>query len=130
MPYYDYFCAACQKRVSIFQSYKDYGVKPVVCPECRGRQLRRLVNRVRVLKSDEQRLDDLADPALLGGLDENDPRSLGRAMRKMGKEMGEELPPEFDEVTRRLESGESPEAIEKDMPELAGDGGPGGDLDE
>lgn len=130
MPYYDYFCAACQKRVSIFQSYKDYGVKPAVCPECRGRQLRRLVNRVRVLKSDEQRLDDLADPALLGGLDENDPRSLGRAMRKMGKEMGEELPPEFDEVTRRLESGESPEAIEKDMPELAGDGGPDGDLDE
>lgn len=131
MPYYDYFCAACQKRVSIFQSYKEYGVKPVVCPECRGRRLRRLVNRVRVLKSDEQRLDDLADPALLGGLDENDPRSLGRAMRKMGKEMGEDLPAEFDEITRRLESGESPEAIEKDMPELAGDGGPdGGDLDD
>lgn len=126
MPYYDYFCAACQKRVSIFQSYKDYGVKPVVCPACRGKQLRRLVNRVRVLKSDDQRVDDLADPALLGGLDENDPRSLGRAMRKMGKEMGEDLPAEFDEITRRLESGESPEAIEKDMPELAGDGSPGG----
>lgn len=122
MPTYDYFCAACQKRVSIYQSYQDYGVKPPVCPECRGRKLKRLINRVRVLKSEDQRLDSLADPDFLSGADENDPRSLGRAMRKMGEQIGEDVPPEFNEITRRLESGESPEAIEKDMPELAGDG--------
>ena len=126
MPNYDYFCAGCQKRVSIFQSYQDYGVKPVRCPECRGRQLKRLINRVRVRKSDDQRLETLADPSALGGVDENDPRSLGRAMRKMGEQMGEELPAEFGEITRRLESGEDPEAIEKDMPELAGGGEDGG----
>ena len=39
-------------------------------------------------------------------------------MRKMGKEMGEELPPEFDEVVDRLEMGQSPEDIEKDLPDL------------
>jgi putative FmdB family regulatory protein len=120
MPYYDYFCSHCQKRVSVFQSYKDYGVKPAVCPECQGRKLRRLINRVRVLKGEDQRLDDLSDPALLGDVDENDPRSLGRAMRK---QMGEDLPPEFGEITRRLESGEAPESIEKDMPELGGEAG-------
>ncbi len=84
---------------------------------------------MRVLKSEDQRLDDLSDPAFMGDVDENDPRSLGRAMRKMGEQLGEDMPAEFSEVTRRLEAGESPEAIEKDMPELAG-GEAGGGLDD
>ena len=49
-------------------------------------------------------------------------------MRKMGKEMGEELPPEFDDVVDRLESGQSPEEIESALPDLgAGDSGGGDD---
>ena len=49
---------------------------------------------------------------------EDDPKAMGRMMRKMGKEMGEELPVEFDEVVDRLESGQSPEEIEKAVPDL------------
>ena len=56
---------------------------------------------------------------------EDDPRALGRMMRKMGKEAGEDLPPEFDDVVGRLESGQSPEEIESEMPELGNL--PGGD---
>jgi hypothetical protein len=52
---------------------------------------------------------------------------MGQMMRKMGKEMGEDLPPEFDEVVDRLESGQSPEDIEKAIPDLGGDGDAGGD---
>jgi Flp pilus assembly protein TadB len=47
---------------------------------------------------------------------------MARMMRTMGQEMGEELPPEFDEVVDRLEAGESPEDIEQTMPELGGGG--------
>jgi hypothetical protein len=61
----------------------------------------------------------------LGDLDENDPRSIARWMRKMSAETGEEMPQEFDEVIDRLESGQSPEQIEDAMPELA-DGLSGG----
>ncbi len=43
---------------------------------------------------------------------------MARVMRKMGDELGEEMPPEFDEVVDRLESGQSPEEIEESMPEL------------
>jgi Flp pilus assembly protein TadB len=52
-------------------------------------------------------------------------------MRKMSREMGEDLGPEFDEVVGRLEAGESPEDIEESMPELMGEGGGdfGGELD-
>ena len=53
---------------------------------------------------------------------ENDPKALGRMMRKMGKEMGEDLPPEFDDVVDRLEKGQSPEEIESALPDL-GEGG-------
>ena len=49
---------------------------------------------------------------------EDDPTAMGRLMRKMGKEMGEELPPEFNEVVDRLEKGQSPEEIESAIPDL------------
>jgi hypothetical protein len=81
------------------------------------------VSRVRVIRSEDSRLDDLDDFSDMPDLDENDPKSLGRFMRKMSAEVGEDLGPEFDEVVGRLESGESPEEIEKSMPELMGDGG-------
>jgi putative FmdB family regulatory protein len=134
MPTYDYVCAVCQKRVSIFQTYADYGVKPVVCPICQGKRLKRLINKVRIAKSEDRRLEDMSDPSFLGDVDENDPKSIARAMKKMGQELGEDLPPEFNEITGRLESGESPESIEKSMPELgeamggAGEAGGGDEL--
>jgi Flp pilus assembly protein TadB len=40
----------------------------------------------------------------------------------MSGEMGEDLGAEFNEVVDRLEAGESPEEIEKSMPEMAGEG--------
>jgi hypothetical protein len=72
----------------------------------------------------------MSDPSFFGDVDENDPKSLARAMKKMGQEMGEDLPPEFDEITGRLESGESPESIEKSMPELGSGMDEGGDSPE
>lgn len=52
---------------------------------------------------------------------EEDPQAMGRMMRKMGTEMGEDLPPEFDEVVDRLEKGQRPEDIEKAIPDLGND---------
>lgn len=123
MPTYDYRCDECGKRASIVQSYEDYGVKPVACPYCGSMALSRLIHRVRFARSEESRLDSLADPGAWGDFDENDPRTMARMMRKMGQEMGEDLPDEFDEVVDRLESGESPESIEENLPDLGmGDG--------
>ena len=130
MPIYEYSCPACQTRVSLHMTYAEYGVKQAVCPVCGSQNLKRLIGRVRIAKSEDQRLEAAADPSLLGDVDENDPRSVARAMKKMGREMGEDLPPQFDEITGRLEAGESPESIEKSMPELGGaDSDSGGDSD-
>lgn len=129
MPIYDYLCPACHNRVSLRLTYAEYGTKAVRCPVCGGKDLKRLINRVRIAKSEDQRLEAASDPSFMNGVDENDPKSIARAMKKMGQEMGENLPPEFDEITNRLESGESPDSIEKSMPELGGaeGGGLGGD---
>lgn len=49
-------------------------------------------------KSEEARLESMADPSKFGDIDENDPQSMARFMKKMGKEMGEDLGDDFDEV--------------------------------
>ena len=77
MPTYDYRCEACDKRSSIVQSYDEYGIKSVQCPHCGSDRLKRLINRVRFARSEESRLDNLADPGAWGDFDENDPRTPG-----------------------------------------------------
>ncbi len=118
MPGYEYGCRDCRKRVVIYQSYEEYGRAPVRCPECGSDNLKRLIGRVRIAHSEDTHLETMADPDRWGDVDENDPRSMARFMRKMGSELGEELPAEFDEVVDRLDAGESPEDIEKSMPDL------------
>jgi putative FmdB family regulatory protein len=122
MPIYEYRCHSCRRKVSIlWRSFSEAAAGQPVCPHCGGRDLTRLVSKVAVLRSEESRLDDLADPSSLGDLDENDPKSIARWMRKMSRETGEELGDELNEVVDRLEAGESPEEIEKAMPELGSD---------
>ena len=134
MPLYDYLCLDCQKRFDVFMTYAEYGARPVACAHCGNQNVRRRVPRVRFAKSEESRMDSLAgdfsDPAALAGL-ENDPQAMGRMMRKMGREMGEEMPAEFGEVVDRLEKGQSPDEIEKELPDLgAGMDAGGGGMDD
>jgi putative FmdB family regulatory protein len=128
MPRYDYRCQSCKKRSVIFQTYAEYGRKKVKCPHCGSAELQRLIGRVRVARSEESRLDELSDPSDWGDVDESDPRSMARMMRKMGSELGEDMPGEFDEVVDRLEAGEDPDEIEESMPDLGGENG-GDDFD-
>ena len=117
MPTYDYRCLKCKKRFDVFLSYQEYGKKPVTCPHCQSDQVTRKIGRVRVARSTADRLQNLSDPGSLEGLEE-DPKALGKMMRQMSSEMGEDLGPEFHEVVNRLEAGQDPEQIEKDMPDL------------
>ena len=66
-------------------------------------------------------MTDLSDTKALDGIEE-DPQKLGSMMRKMSSEMGEDMGPEFNEVIGRLEKGQSPEQIEKDLPGLGSEG--------
>lgn len=121
MPMYPYRCRNCRRRFQIRMSYEEYGERAVACPHCGSERTERRIGRVRFARSEESRLDAMADPANLAGL-EDDPKALGRMMREMSSEMGEDLGPEFEEVVDRLEAGQSPEEIEESVPDLGGDG--------
>jgi hypothetical protein len=54
------------------------------------------MSRFATVKSEEARLDSLADPASVGDLDEDDPASVGRFMKKMGQEFGDDLGDDFE----------------------------------
>ncbi len=134
MPNYSYRCLDCKKRFEVYQTYREYGTRPVACTHCGSPNVQRRINRVRFARSEDSRLENLTDMDNLDGL-EDDPRALGKMMRKMSNEMGEEVGPEFDEVIDRLEAGQSPEDIESSMPELGEEGGGmggmgGGELDD
>lgn len=117
MPTYEYRCLDCRKRFDVFLKFSEYGVKPVACPHCQSTNVQRRIGKIRVARSDESRLSSLADPANLSSIDEN-PRALGKMMREMSHEVGEDMGGEFDEVVSRLESGQNPEDIERELPDL------------
>jgi putative FmdB family regulatory protein len=124
MPIYEYTCLDCRRRVSVFfRTFAEAGDQAARCPVCQGANLRRLVSKVTVLRSEGSRLDSMADESFVSGLENEDPRALAGMMRKMSDEMGEPLDPEMHEVVQRLERGESPEAIEQSMPGLGAEGG-------
>lgn len=127
MPVYEYRCQSCNRRVRLSMSFAEYDEARPTCPHCGANNLRRRISRVAFAKSEDARLDNLmADPSL-GGLDDEDPRAMGQFMRRMSREMGEDMGDEFEEVVSRLESGEPPESIESSMPDLDPGGGLGGD---
>ncbi len=127
MPAYDYRCLDCRKRFDIYLTYSEYGKKPVACPHCGSSNVQRRINKVRVAHAAETRLADIGNPSAMDAIDQ-DPRTLGRMMRQMSGEIDQDMGPEFNEVVSRLEKGESPEAIERAMPDL-GSGDSDADID-
>ena len=121
MPIYEYECADCGRKQSFLIMNPTRDVPELRCKKCGGSNLIRLVSRVNVVKSEEARMESLADPSKLGGLDENDPKSMARWMKKMGKEMGEEMGEDFDQmVDEAMEGAEGGEGFGDEG------GGPGG----
>ena len=109
MPIYEYRCNKCRKKVSILTLRVSEKVDET-CEHCGSSSLTRLLSRFAMTRSEESRLDSLADPSNLSGVDENDPKSMARWMRKMGQEMGDELGGEdFEEMLDEMESGKAPD---------------------
>jgi putative FmdB family regulatory protein len=121
MPIYEYECHDCRRRVSLLVRSLSTTVPPA-CPRCGSTALTRLMSRFATVKSEDARLESLAEGGGLGDLDENDPASVARFMKKMGKEFGDDLGDDFDSAVDEAmsEAGEGSEAGED------GGGGEGG----
>jgi len=105
MPIYEYRCRKCSKRFTVLTLRVSEQPRPR-CDTCGSRAATRLLSRFAMPKSDDARLASLSDPGALSGLDENDPKSAARWMRRMGKELGEDVGGEdFDAMVDDLETG-------------------------
>jgi putative FmdB family regulatory protein len=110
MPVYEFACNACNAPVSVFVRSISSPVSGK-CERCGSTDLRRLVSRFAVVRSGSGGDFDGFDDGMLDGLDESDPRAMASWARKMQREMGEDLGPEFDEMVDRLERGDSLEGL-------------------
>ncbi|MBN1679517.1 MAG: hypothetical protein JW966_04445 [Anaerolineae bacterium] len=125
MPTYEYRCNACGRNVTLtYKTYAEYDEATPTCIHCNSADLTRLISRVAFSRSVTSRLisGGWDDDTALSELEHADPRTMGRVLREMGAEVGEDIGPEFDEVVDRLDRGQSVEEIGASMPDLAGDG--------
>ncbi len=146
MPVYEFLCKTCN-RIYSFHSFKIATEKIPECPKCSNADLLRVPSTFGVAtshKSSAGQGDDagagLDDPGMeremmrfaseLEGMDENDPRAMAAAVRKMTEIAGEPVTPAMEEMIRRLEAGEDPEKVEEELgdalEEEMGDEGGGG----
>lgn len=139
MPIYEYRCADCRKKVSVFfRSYSS--VSDPKCPLCGGQNLERLFSRVVVRRGggrsepqpDTGGMDDLGgmgsdmgmggdpygspfgddfDSNPFGFDDDTDPREIARWTRQMSAQMGEPLDADLDLALSDLERGADPEEV-------------------
>jgi hypothetical protein len=73
-------------------------------------------------KSEEARLESMADDSSLGDFDENDPSTVARFMKKMGKEFGDDLGDDFESaVDEAMEESASEDDGPESLPGAAGD---------
>jgi putative FmdB family regulatory protein len=110
VPIYEYRCPACGRKSSRIWMRLPTAAEEasLACPACGVTKLARLMSRFWSPKSEERRLESLADDSSLAGLDENDPRGMARLMRRMSDETGEPIDGEDGEMLERMEAGEMP----------------------
>jgi putative FmdB family regulatory protein len=143
MPIYEYACPQCRKIMSFLVRSVTAATTPS-CPHCGLEELERRISRFAVKRSAKGRAPKEETPAAGGEdfspaearrferlmdemstdidkIDENDPRQIGRFLRKFGEATGEDLGPEFREAVGRLEAGEDPEKVEEELSEAFGD---------
>ena len=123
MPIYEFECRACHRKTTALVMSRER-IGEVRCRACGSADLEKLYSRFASPKSEDARLEAMADPSAMGDIDENDPRSVARFMKKMGQEMGEDFGGDVDQAIEEEMSGGGGEGGEGE----GGEGGTGGGL--
>lgn len=135
MPIYEYYCP---DNNTIYQFFaKSLAQRDVIpkCPDNPAYRMQKAVSAFAVKTTakktgGEDKKDDAAggaagtaddarmDAAMdamekeFSNVDENDPRAMGRMMRRMAEMTGEKIDGEMEEVVRKLEEGADPDSLE------------------
>jgi hypothetical protein len=139
MPIYEYYCP---QNHTIYQFYAKTLAQGKISPKCPDNPkwtLRKTVSQFAFTgraaepsaappAGEEAGGDDPRMEAAMqamekefSSVDENDPRAMGRMMRRMAELTGEKIDGEMEEVVRKLEEGADPETLDEQL----GGGAPG-----
>ncbi|MDX2110617.1 MAG: cytochrome C [Verrucomicrobiota bacterium] len=134
MPIYEFYCPDNNKLYTFFARSLSAGNKIPRCPDNPAFKLQKqlssfaFVGRAKdpaTIKpdADAEGMDDPRMEQLMAEMesdmegmnDENpDPKQLARMLKKMTGIMGDKVPPEMNEMIRRMEKGEDPEKLEEE----------------
>jgi len=129
MPIYEYYCDQCNVIFNFYSSRVNTTKIPS-CPKCGKKELAKQISTFATIsKSKDEGSDDQ-----FAGLDESkmeqafaslmresehinedDPKQMASLMRKFTSQTGIHLGDSMEEAISRMEAGEDPEQVEKDM---------------
>lgn len=129
MPIYEFYCEDCHTIFNFFSRRINTDKRPA-CPKCGRPELERQVSLFAISKNrpdseGDDGMPDLDDEKLekameamageMEGVDENDPRQVGRMMRRLFDATGMKMGAGMEEALRRMEAGEDMEKIEEEL---------------
>ncbi len=145
MPIYEFYCRQNHKIYQFFAKTLAQGAGIPPCPDNPKYRMEKMLSPFAVVGSAPKSggpgagdpgsaaAPDPADgriEAAMGAMerefshvDENDPRAMGRMIRRMADLTGEKIGGEMEEVVRKLEEGADPDSIEDQLGNEADDGG-------
>jgi putative FmdB family regulatory protein len=135
MPIYEFFCDRCNVIFNFFSRRIDTATIPA-CPRCGkeklARQLSTFATPGKTGSEGEDPFNGLDEAKMerafaklmreAEGMNEDDPRQMATLMRRFSQETGVDLGDNMEEALSRMEAGEDPEQIEKEMGDTLGDG--------
>ncbi|MGB3224582.1 MAG: zinc ribbon domain-containing protein [Desulforhopalus sp.] len=128
MPIYEYYCDRCNVIFNFYSSRVNTAKIPA-CPKCDKKELTKQISNFATIGKAREESDDQ-----FAGLDESkmehafeslmreaehinedDPKQMASLMRKFTSKTGLHLGDSMEEALSRMEAGEDPEQVEKEM---------------
>lgn len=107
MPLFEFACQSCAKRFTFMTGVVAGNDEPL-CPVCQSVELKKLISRVARGRSDDDRMEAVAERLETQDLD--NPRDLRRFAREMGRsigaESGEDLSDELEALMEEEDGGD------------------------
>jgi len=148
VPIYEYYCPDNNRIYQFFAKTVEQGARTPKCPDDPAFKMERIMSAFAITGGGKTARDtggapgdggpggappEADDPKMeaafdqleqeMSGVDENDPRAMGRMMRRMSELTGEKLDGEMEEVVRKLEEGQDPDRLEEEFGDAFPDDG-------
>jgi len=112
MPLFEYSCRACKKQFTFLSGVVRGGTSDARCPRCHSDDLQKLMSRVAHGRSDDERMEAVAEKIESRNLDD------AGSMRQFAREMGSEISAESgvdmrDEMEAMIEAEARGENLEE-----------------